>query len=559
MNYVKILLLATLFLTVGFKDVPVNERAIDATVIDQRQFQLPVLKNKKENVVLRINVRVSEKSSKMNELSILTTGTTSLKSIKSVQVYYTGADSGQTAFSGEKAILFGATNKIKKILSVKGDQVVQPGNHYFWVSYTLQPTASLQHVVAASCAKVMIDNRQKVLAKISKPIQQRIGVAVRTHGQDNVHTSRIPGLATTRKGALLAIFDARYESARDLQGHMDIGLHRSTDGGNTWNPIQIAMDMGTWGGLPEKFNGVSDACLLVDENSDAIYIAGLWMHGVINKDGVWLEGLTKESNDWNHQWRDKGSQRGYGVKESAQFLIVKSVDDGLTWSAPVNITKACKKDAWWLLAPAPGQGITMKDGTLVFPSQGRDEKGDPFSNITYSQDGGKTWKTSEPALSVAGGTTECSVVELTSGSLMLNMRANKNRGNTTANNGRAIAITENLGATWKEHASSFNALQEPTCMASLMKHNISTKPNRDILLFSNPNSNIRRENITIKVSLDEGLTWPSEYFLLLDEWQGRGYSCLTSVDRNYIGILYESSQADMVFEKVPIRGWLKNK
>src|SRR5690606_25070799 len=186
-------------------------------------------------------------------------------------------------------------------------------------------------------------------------------------------------------------------------------------GGNTWEPLQVAMDMGEWGGLPQKFNGVSDACILVDKNSDAIYIAGRWMHGVINEEGEWLTGLNEESEAWNHQWRNKGSQPGFGVKEASQFLIVKSTDDGKTWGAPVNITEMCKPEEWWLFAPAPGQGITMDDGTLVFPTQGRDKHGEPFSNITYSTDGGATWFTSSPALDIEKGTTECAVVQLSDG------------------------------------------------------------------------------------------------------------------------------------------------
>jgi sialidase-1 len=137
-----------------------------------------------------------------------------------------------------------------------------------------------------------------------------------------------PGLATTNKGTLLAVYDARRQSSRDLQGDMDIGVSRSTDGGNTWEPMRIGLDMKEWGGLPQKFNGVSDACILVDKNSDKIFLAGLWMHGVINDEGKWVEGLTNDSTNWNHQWRTKGSQPGFGVKQTSQFLIATSTDDG---------------------------------------------------------------------------------------------------------------------------------------------------------------------------------------------------------------------------------------
>jgi sialidase-1 len=73
------------------------------------------------------------------------------------------------------------------------------------------------------------------------------------------------------------------------------------------------------------------------------------------------------------------------------------------------------------------------------------------------------------------------------------------------------------------------------------------------LLFSNPNTKTDRHHMTIKVSLDDGLTWPEKYWLLLDEGNSRGYSCLTSIDENTIGILYEGSQADMTFESIPLK------
>ena len=274
------------------------------------------------------------------------------------------------------------------------------------------------------------------------------------------------------------------------------------------------------------------------------------MHGLLDAEtGKWVEGLTADSTRWLHQWRAKGSQPGFGAKETSQFLITKSSDDGLTWSEPINITSAKKKE-WWLFAPAPGQGITMTDGTLVFPTQGRDEKGTPFSNITWSKDGGKTWKTSNPATK---NTTECAVVELQDGSLMLNMRDNRNRGNEEVN-GRSVFVTSDLGETWKEHPTSRKALIEPTCMASLHTHRyMEDGVEKSLLLFVNPASTSKRNNITLKVSYDGGNTWPEEKQILLDEYSGRGYSCITSVNDSTLGILYESSQADMVFQTVSLK------
>ncbi|QEC52387.1 sialidase-1 [Anseongella ginsenosidimutans] len=531
--------------------------------VTQRQFQLPVLKNKPRNPVLRIRI-TADAPVLLTGLTLTAAGTSRLRDLHTVSVYYRGTDSLAGDLASGKAKLFGAVSRPGEQMEVSGKLMLEAGTHYFWVAADLDPAASLDHLISISGTSLILEGKEGKESKtlpvppVARPVLQRVGVAVRQHGQDGTHTARIPGLVTTNKGTLLAIFDARHDSARDLQGNMDIGLHRSTDGGATWEPIRIVLDQKEWGGLPEKFNGVSDACILVDRNSDVIYIAGLWMHGVINPEGEWVEGLNEQSDVWNHQWRNKASQPGYGVKQTSQFLLVKSTDDGKTWSKPVNITRMGKKEDWWLWAPAPGRGITLKDGTLVFPTQGRDASGKGFSTVTYSKDGGETWITGSPAtMAVEVSTTECAVVQLGDGSLMLNMRSGKNKGNTGDDNGRPIAVSQDMGKTWQEHPASFGALPEPTCMASLYKHTfLKGRKERSILLFSNPNSKTHRENMTIKTSFDDGNTWPVENQVLLDEWRGRGYSCLTSVDEDHIGILYESSQADLVFQRIPLSALL---
>lgn len=519
--------------------------------IVQRYYQVPVLAQKKNNPVMRLDMYLpGESSSGLNEL-VISLGGSGLKNIKRVMVYDAGRDSSfANLFSTEKLSLYGSTDVIAGKVSIKGQLALDAGRHHFWIAVELHDNANLLHTITVRTLFVTI-NGTRLIAPTVKPPSLRFGVAVRQHNQDGVHTYRIPGLATAKDGSLLAVYDVRRESARDLQGHIDIGINRSTDGGNTWLPLQIVLDMGKWGGLPEKFNGVSDACILVDKNTGHIFIAGLWMHGVLNAQGKWIEGLNEDSTAWNHQWRDKGSQPGFDVKQTSQFLITKSEDNGKTWSEPVNLTRMCKQEDWWLWAPAPGAGITLKDGTLVFPTQGR-EKGKAFSNITYSKDGGKTWQTSKPAASIS--TTENMAVELSDGSIMLNMRSNRNKTDTGSTNGRAIAVTKDLGATWEEHASSRGGLIEPVCMASIIRHDYVVKgKKKSVLLFSNPDSKTIRHRMTIKVSYDDGKTWVDSKKILLDEGKSRGYSCLTSIDNNTIGILYESSMADMVFQKISLK------
>jgi sialidase-1 len=527
-------------------------------ILKVKRHQFPVLKKLEENPVLQFNLQLTDSLAQGNTTSVAINmeGTDELSDIKSVRIWYSGNDSLPGNLFDKD--LFGEQKSPSGNLTFEGKQQLSPGGNYFWVSVELNENANLHNGIEVALEKVKFSDKTYLKPNADTfNLKQRIGVAVSKHMDDNVHTFRIPGIATTNAGSLLAVYDARRENSRDLQGDIDIGVSRSTDGGNTWEPMRIGLDMGKWGGLPEKFNGVSDACILVDKNSDKIFLAGLWMHGVIDDNGVWQEGLTKESNAWNHQWRNKGSQPGFGVQQTSQFIIATSTDDGRNWGDPVNITEMCKKEEWWLFAPAPGQGITLKDGTLVFPTQGRDKNGEAFSNITYSKDGGKTWTTSNPAYS---NTTENMVVQLSDGSIMLNARFNENRNNKGDGNGRVAVTTNDLGNSWTEHPSSRSALIESTCIASIHKHFYQENgKEKSILLFSNPNTKTGRFNMTIKVSFDEGKTWPEEYWMLLDEGNSYGYSCLTSIDENTIGILYEGSRTHMTFESIPLSEILNGK
>ena len=510
---------------------------------------IPVLVKKPANPVMKITlIRTDNQPYVIRQIDLDLLGSTNVADIVSVAIY--GAK--KNGLIDTSRLLCNALPATQK-MSFTNEVQVNQDSLSFWVAVTLKDTVSLDHRVQVNCNRVKTTKGNlKILDKTSKPL--RVGVDVRQKGKDGCISSRIPGLATSNKGTLLAIFDARYDYPRDLQGNIDIALHRSTDKGVTWQPIQTVLDMGEWGGLPQKYNGVSDACILVDKNTGDIYVAGLWMHGLLDKDGKWIEGLNENSTNWTHQWKGRGSQPGTGLKETSQFMIAKSTDDGLSWGFPDNITSKTKRPEWWLFAPAPGQGITLTDGTLVFPTQGRDENGLPFSNITYSKDHGKTWVTSNPAYQ---DVTECSVVQLGDGALMLNMRDNRNRGNKDVN-GRRICTTIDLGESWKEHPTSRRALVEPTCMASLHRHEYMEEgKKKSMLLFVNPNNYGTRDNLTLKVSFDDGMTWPEEHWILFDQYRSAGYSCITSIDENSIGILYESSQSDLAFIKINLIEILK--
>lgn len=517
-----------------------------ADTIRVKQTKIPVLIEREDNVLFYLHVEASE-SDMLNELKFKISDNTSLDEIESIKLYYSGTESVQR----EKEIYYapvqyisshspGNTLKANSSYSIKvveqrkpstnltfsPNYKLFPGINYFWVSLQMKPSASVLSKVDIELLSAKLDNKNAPLLFSTERAPHRMGVGVRHAGDDGVAAFRIPGLVTSNEGTLLSVYDVRYNSSVDLQEHIDVGLSRSTDKGKTWEKMIIPMTFGEDGGLPQAQNGVGDPAILVDTHTGAIWTVAAWTHGMGN----------------HRAWHN--SQDGMSKERTAQLVLSKSTDDGITWSEPINITEQVKDPSWNFLLQGPGRGITMLDGTLVFPIQYIDSTRIPNAGIMYSKDRGETWHLHNHART---NTTEAQVAEVTPGVLMLNMR--DNRGGS-----RAVATTTDFGQTWTDHPSSRSVLQESVCMASLIK--VEAKDNvygKDMLLFSNPNTTKGRHHITIKASLDGGLTFPTEYDVLLDEGHGWGYSCLTMIDSETVGILYESSVAHMTFQAVALK------
>lgn len=522
----------------------------DSDTVFIHETQIPVLIERQDNVLFYI--RLDAKESKMlDEVVLDFSKSTNLADVQVIKLYYGGTealqDQNKNRFAPVEYISShrpGATLAANPSYSIKcaevgpsekvvlrGNYKLFPGVNFFWISLQMKTDASLHTKVVSDLRAVRVDGKELYCKSISsKNITHRMAVGVRHVGNDGSASFRIPGLVTTNKGTLLGVYDVRYNSSVDLQEYVDVGLSRSTDGGKSWEKMRLPLSFGEYGGLPKAQNGVGDPSILVDTQTNTVWVVAAWTHGMGNQRAWW------------------SSHPGMDINHTAQLVLAKSTDDGKTWSKPINITEQVKDPSWYFLLQGPGRGITMSDGTLVFPTQFIDSTRIPNAGIMYSKDRGKTWKMHHLART---NTTEAQVAEIEPGVLMLNMR--DNRGGS-----RAVALTKDLGKTWTEHPSSRKALQEPVCMASLI--HIDAKDNvlnKDLLLFSNPDTTKGRNHITIKASLDKGLTWLPEHQIMLDEAEGWGYSCLTMIDKETIGILYESSVAHMTFQSIKLKDIVK--
>ena len=315
-------------------------------------------------------------------------------------------------------------------------------------------------------------------------------------GLDNVNIYRIPALITTQKGTLLAFCEAR---EGDDQTPTDLVLKRSLDGGKTWQPMQTVLH-----GKKSGAEAMMNPCPVIDQSDGTIVLLcnsypGIEVAG--QYDIQYIPGVVRQ-------------------------LVLRSTDDGATWSPPVDITEQVSDpETWSNLCTGPGVGIQTAGGRLIGPWFYHPDE-ENHSGAIYSDDHGLTWQS---GAYVPGSGSECQVVELVDGSLMLNIRSE---------GFREVSVSPDGGETWSAKRQD-RTLIEPTCQASIQQYTTRRDGfDKDRLLFCNPADGSRRVNITVRLSYDEGKTWPVSR--LVREEPCAGYSCLTVLADGSIGLLYES-------------------
>jgi len=330
-------------------------------------------------------------------------------------------------------------------------------------------------------------------------------------GEGGYHTYRIPSLIVTAKGTLLAFAEGRKNGTSDT-GDIDLVLRRSADGGKTWGPLQVVWDDGP--------NTCGNPCPVVDPATGTVWL--LLTHNL---------------------GTDTEAKLVSGTAKGARTVWVSSsTDDGATWAKPVEITTAVKKPEWSWYATGPGVGIRTKSGRLVIPCDSKSGGGKiRESHVIFSDDGGKTWHLGGV---VGPQCNECQVAERADGSLILNMRT------YMANNRRLVATSTDGGKTFTKPGED-PALIEPVCQASLIGH----PREKGMMLFSNPAST-KREKMTVRLSRDDGATWPAARVL---HDGPAAYSCLAVLSDGNVGCLYErgvkSAYETIIFARFPLT-WL---
>ena len=235
------------------------------------------------------------------------------------------------------------------------------------------------------------------------------------------------------------------------------------------------------------------------------------------------------------------------TKITSYLWMTYSDDDGATWSSPVDITSQVKADWMRFLGTGPGNGIQLKDGTLVMPIYYTNSNNKQSSAVIISKDGGKTWERGESPndrlLHDSGGSrylsngnheiTESQIIELDNGQLKMFSR--------NTNGLVRISTSKDGGYTWQNKSDFNEELLDPYSQLSVIKY--SKRINgKEYIIFANPHSSTRHrlngKIIMGEVQEDGSIDWKYSTTIAAGSY---AYNSLTELPNGDIGLLYEES------------------
>lgn len=369
---------------------------------------------------------------------------------------------------------------------------------------------------------------------------QQSGIPVFISGTEGHKIYRIPAIIQLPDGELLAFAEGRVNGGADF-GDINIVMKRSADQGKTWSNLSTIVDY-------EALQAGNPAPVF--DNSDTAFPKGrLFL--------FYNTGTNHESE----------VRKGNGLRE---VWYKTSTDGGKTWSEGTNITTQVHKpkqpdinpayhfkEDWRHYANTPGHATQIQNGKYkgrLYIAANRSE-GEPnkqsedyFAHGFYTDDHGKTFKLSQTV--AIPGSNEATATEISGNGLMLNARNQK--GDKKA---RIVALSKDGGETWDKIYFD-EKLPDPVCEGSILS--VGTRKGKHILAFSNNDHQTRRDNLTLRISFDEGKTWSiSKVIDKSADGQTKdytAYSDIVKLGKKTIGVLYEKDRySQIVFSAVDWR------
>ncbi len=364
---------------------------------------------------------------------------------------------------------------------------------------------------------------------------QTKSVPVFTSGTDGHKSYRIPAIISLPDGDLLAFAEGRVHGAGDF-GDINIVMKRSRDKGKTWSALQIVAEFDTLqAGNPAP----------VVDLTDPQYPQGRTF--LFYNTGNNHEGEVRKGKGYKQVW------------------YKTSVDGGRTWSEATDITLQVHRprqphidpaynfsEDWRTYANTPGHAMQFQTGKYkgrIFVAANH-SAGDPQNQGTdydahgyYTDDHAKTFHLGA-SLNVPGS-NESMAAEISNGRLMINSRNQK--GDIRR---RIIGISSNGGEKW-DTTYFDNNLPDPVCQGSILT--IEQRRGKNILAFCNAADEKRRDNLTLRISDDDGKTWKKSFVIYKnpDKRDAAAYSDIVKTGGKEIGVLFEKDNySQIVFTTV---------
>ncbi|MFF3466897.1 exo-alpha-sialidase [Streptomyces sp. NPDC002619] len=326
---------------------------------------------------------------------------------------------------------------------------------------------------------------------------------------------RIPAIVRTTDGTLLAFAEGRVLNCGDA-ADIDIVLKRSTDGGRTWGPLQVVNEgAGDTHGNPAP---------IVDRDTGRILLAETYNTG-------------------------RTDSASCSVPCDRTPHLQYSDDDGLTWSAPRDLSPEILPpdwNSWYATGPVHGIQLTRGRyaGRLVFGVNTETWDGSRVSanhaSLIVSDDGGDHWRigATDNWPIAADGTfrqkpSELTLAERGDGSVLVSGREQDG----TDLGHRTQTVSRDGGTSFTAPFRDLPDLYAPQVQGSMLRLG-------DRLLLACPADPDRRRTMMIRSSYDGGRTWDSvdRGTVVTTDWSG--YSDLVRTGSDTVGLLYEGGAVD---------------
>ena len=364
--------------------------------------------------------------------------------------------------------------KIDVFLPGQGEELAQAPAHHWeqaerasaQIYYsTREPKSVLIHLTGLT--------REEREALADMPIEVDLS-ALKYHDFDGfgVH---LPGLIVTTQGTAIAVCQKRHGSMGDGGNQVDILMSRSEDGGSTWQRQEVIFEEA---GAYTYLGPIFEDCTM-----GTVFVAFWKMPADILDDLGYFSEYAKGGGG---------------------FYLLKSTDQGRSWSAPLYVSPRPNAEGWVGWPNNCVHGIQLvfgpRKGRLVIPAFLYKE-GEPGQvpgvrgGLLYSDDGGQSWNAGAV---LPEGSDEVSLVETAAGGTYVSYRKN-----TLATGKRHFARSIDYGETFSEHGQH-EEVPDANLHAGLVRYREGEEVGDDILLFSNPSP---AKDMTIRMSRDEGRSW----------------------------------------------------